>query len=55
MDFENSAEKVKLTLASQPEILRTTQRDASFKDMMNFKFLEVVQTFLKYNHITKYE
>ena len=47
--------KSKLTLASQPEILRATQRDEMFQSILNFDFIEVAELFVKYNIITKYE
>jgi hypothetical protein len=47
--------KQNFTYASQPEILRATQRDTQFKSIVNFQFLEIAELVVKYNIITKYE
>ena len=53
--MEKQQKQEKMTLASQPEILRSTQRDSNFKSYLNFKLLEVLEQLVKYNIITKYE
>ena len=41
--------------AGQSEIIRTTQRDLDFRNLMNFKFLEIFELFIKHNVISRYE
>lgn len=48
-------EPARLQFAGQPDILRAAERDNNFKQLINFKVLEVLEILLKYNVITKYE
>ena len=53
--MQEEVKREKMTLASQPEILRTTQRDLYFRNSLNMDVLEVLELLFKYNIITKYE